>query len=576
MKKKLRSQSWFYGEQETGLLHRGALRSAGFNMDDYHGQPVIGIANTWGELNNCNMSLRTVAEHVKKGIREAGGIPIEFPVITLGEELMKPSAMLYRNLLSMDVEENIRAYPIDGVILLGNCDKTVPGLLMGAISANLPAIQLNAGPKVPGTHKGQRLGSGTDLWKYWDELRKGAIDNDEWETIGRQLSCGFGSCNTMGTASTMNGILEALGVMPLGLSTLPVDSDIRFAKSAEAGKRIVEMVYEDLRPSDICTPAAFRNAIGLCMALGGSTNAIVHLTALAGRLCIPVYPDVFNVVGQLIPCIANVQPAGKNLIDQFDHAGGMPAVLSRLLKYLDGSAITYTGKTLQSLVEKITVPANDTIVSLESPVTPVPTIAILKGNLAPRGAVIKVAAASPHLLVHTGKAVVFDDYHQMLEAVDSEDMAVNVTDILILRNAGPAGVPGMPEWGMIPIPKKLQRQGISDMVRISDSRMSGTSFGTVILHVSPEAALGSTLALVQNGDLITLDVPNRSLHLEVDAEELEKRKKQWKPPVHKHKRGYPKLYIDSVLQADEGCDFSFLKPATPEELTFIEPVVGRS
>ncbi|HLA58173.1 MAG TPA: dihydroxy-acid dehydratase, partial [Puia sp.] len=297
MKKKLRSHKWFYGQNETGLLHRGALRSAGFNMDDYNGQPIIGIANTWGELNNCNMSLRFIAEKVKTGIREAGGIPLEFPVITLGEELMKPTAGLYRNLLSMDVEENLRSYPIDGVVLLGNCDKTVPGLLMGAVSANLPTIQLNAGPKKVGTYKGKRLGSGTDLWKYWDELRVGNISNSEWEEIGKELSCGFGSCNTMGTSSTMNGILEALGIMPLGLSTLPVDSEKRFSLSTEAGKRIVSMVQEDLKPADILTPQAFKNAITVCMALGGSTNAVLHLTAIAGRLNIHLYPDVFNKVG---------------------------------------------------------------------------------------------------------------------------------------------------------------------------------------------------------------------------------------------------------------------------------------
>ena len=318
--KKLRSHKWFWGENETGLLHKGALRASGINMDDYHGQPVIGIANTWGELNNCNMSLRVVAEEVKKGIKEAGGIPLEFPVITLGEELMKPTAGLYRNLLSMDVEENLRSYPIDGVVLLGNCDKTVPGLLMGAVSANLPTIQLNAGPKKAGMYKGLRLGSGTDLWKYWDELRTGNISIEEWEEIGKALSCGFGSCNTMGTSSTMNAILEALGIMPLGLSTMPVESEKRFSLSKDAGKRIVAMVSEDLKPSDILTPEAFKNAVTVCMSLGGSTNAIIHLTAIAGRLNISLYPDVFNEIGALVPCIANVQPAGEKLIDEFDDA----------------------------------------------------------------------------------------------------------------------------------------------------------------------------------------------------------------------------------------------------------------
>ncbi|MDP4285935.1 MAG: dihydroxy-acid dehydratase [Bacteroidota bacterium] len=575
-KKKLRSHEWFFGANETGLLHRGALRSGGINMDNYTGQPVIGIANTWGELNNCNLSLKAVAEEVKKGIKEAGGIPLEFPVITLGEELMKPSAMLYRNLLSMDVEENLRSYPIDGVVLLGNCDKTVPGLLMGALSANLPAIQLNAGPKKVGEYKGKRLGSGTDLWKYWDELRKEKITNEEWETIGKALSCGMGSCNTMGTASTMNGLLEGLGMMPLGLSTLPVDSEERFAISKDAGKRIVAMVEEDLKPSDILTPASFKNAVMLCMALGGSTNAIIHLTAISGRLNISLYPDIFNNVGSKIPCIADVQPAGKKLIDEFDIAGGIPAVLYQLKEVLDLSVKTYTGNTLDTLINNINPSSTETIRSLSSPVMDIPTIAILKGNLAPNGAVIKVAAASKNLLVHTGKAIVFDNYEVMLENIDNDDLEVDANSILILRNAGPKGVPGMPEWGMIPIPKKLQLLGITDLVRISDARMSGTSFGTVILHVVPEAAIGGPLALVKNGDIISIDIPQRKLQLEVSEEELALRKTEWVAPLSRHKRGYPKLYIDAVLQADEGCDFNFLKPKNDEELEFVLPVVGRS
>ena len=576
MKQYLRSHKWFYGGNETGLLHKGALRASGIDMDTYKGQPIIGIANTWGELNNCNMSLRVVAQKVKEGITEAGGIPLEFPVITLGEELMKPSAMLYRNLLSMDVEENLRAYPIDGVVLLGNCDKTVPGLLMGAVSANLPAIQLNAGPKKVGVHKGQRLGSGTDLWKYWDELRKGAIDDAEWEEIGKQLSCGFGSCNTMGTASTMNGLMEALGMMPLGLSTMPVDSERRMETSKNAGKRIVAMVQENLKPSDILTPPAFKNAVALLMALGGSTNALLHLTAIAGRLNIQLYPNVFNEVGAKVPCITNVQPTGTKLIDEFDAAGGMPAVLHRLKPLLDIAAITYTG---QSLVNQI-IHNNDIdesmIHPLLTPLTPPPTIAILTGNLAPDGAVLKVAAASSHLLHHTGKALVFNSYDDMLNNIDDEDLPVDATTVLVLRNAGPKAVPGMPEWGMIPIPKKLQLQGVNDMVRISDARMSGTSFGTVILHVAPEAAMGSTLALVQNGDLIAINITAKSITLEVSDVELQHRKQQLKPFATPHKRGYPALYIREVLQANEGCDFDFLKPKNADELVFIEPIVGRS
>ena len=576
MKKDLRSHKWFWSGNETGLLHKGALRASGIDMDGYTGQPVIGIANTWGELNNCNMSLRVVAEEVKKGIREAGGIPLEFPVITLGEELMKPTAGLYRNLLSIDVEENLRSYPIDGVVLLGNCDKTVPGLLMGAISANFPTIQLNAGPRKVGVHKGQRLGSGTDLWKYWDELRTGNITKEEWEEIGKALSCGFGACNTMGTSSTMNGILEALGIMPPGLSTLPVDSDKRYALSREAGKRIVAMVYEDLKPSDILTLSAFKNAVAVCMALGGSTNAILHLTAIAGRLNISLYPDIFNEIGSKVPCIANVQPSGTNLIDEFNEAGGVPAVMKQLGNLVDGDVITYSGKKLKSELEKAEVLNNNIIKTINNPVVAAPTLAILSGNLAPKGAVIKVAAASPGLLQHTGPAFIFDSYEEMLKGVEDENLPVEASTVLILRNAGPKAVPGMPEWGMIPIPKKLRIQGVKDMVRISDARMSGTSFGTVILHVVPEAAIGGPLAFVKNGDRIIVDVPARKICLEISDEEMGKRKNGWHPPVSEHKRGYPKLYIREVLQADEGCDFDFLKPKSENDLPFIEPIVGRS
>ncbi len=576
MEKKLRSHQWFYGANETGLLHKGSLRATGIDMDNYHGQPVIGIANTWSELNNCNMSLRAVAEEVKKGIREAGGIPLEFPVITLGEELMKPSAALYRNLLSMDVEENLRSYPIDGVVLLGNCDKTVPGLLMGAVSANLPTIQLNAGPKKVGIHKGQRLGSGTDLWKYWDELRMGKIDDEEWEEIGKALSCGFGSCNTMGTASTMNGILEAVGIMPLGLSTLPVESEQRKLLNANAGKRIVEMVQENLRPSHVLTAIAFKNAAAVCMALGGSTNAIIHLTAIAGRLNISLYPEVFNEAGALVPCITNVQPAGEKLIDEFDEAGGVPAVMKQLGKLIDTAVITYTGNSLSTLLNEVSVKDKTVIKSVALPVTNTPTIAILSGNLAPQGAVIKVAAASAHLLQHTGKAVVFENYKDMLNRIDDEALEVDESSVMVLRYAGPKGVPGIPEWGMIPIPKKLRSKGIKDMVRISDARMSGTSFGTVVLHVVPEAALGGALALVKNGDSITLDISNRRLSLNITEEEMTARKAKWQAPVSQHRRGYPNLYIREVLQADEGCDFNFLKPKCKEDLIFIEPIVGRS
>jgi dihydroxy-acid dehydratase len=574
--KELRSHKWFWGANETGILHQGALRSAGIDMDAYAGQPVIGIANTWSEFNNCNMSLKAIAEEVKKGVYEAGGIPLEFPVMSLAEELMKPSAMLYRNLLSIDVEENIRSLPIDGVVLLGNCDKTVPGLLMGAVSANIPAIQLNAGPKKVGVFKGQRLGSGTDLWKFWDDRRNGRITEEDWVQIGKSLSCGFGACNTMGTASTMNGLLEALGMMPLGLSTLPVDDSQRYALSREAGRRMVTMVAEDLKPSDILTLRAFRNAIRTCMALGGSTNAIIHLTAIAGRLCISLYPDEFETIGSTVPCIADVQPTGKGLIDEFHLAGGIPAILKQLGTVLDLSAITCTGKTLGELIDTKMTIDESIIRPLHQAVTQAPTIAILKGNIAPRGAVVKASAADETLSVHVGKALVFENYEEMHARIDDPELPVDASTVLVLKNAGPKGVPGMPEWGMIPIPKKLMASGVTDMVRISDSRMSGTSFGTVVLHITPEAAKGGVFSVIMTGDTIRLDIPNREIQLLVPEEEISMRLKKWRPGDARHLRGYPLLYEREILQADEGCDFDFLKPGSKAALPFIEPVVGRS
>jgi dihydroxy-acid dehydratase len=469
-----------------------------------------------------------------------------------------------------------RSYPMDGVVLLGNCDKTVPGLLMGACSANLPTLQLNAGPKRVGVFKGQRLGSGTDLWKYWDELRTGKITEQEWNEIGKALSCGFGACNTMGTASTMNGLLEALGIMPLGLSTLPVDDERRYTLSREAGRRIVQMVFEGLKPSDIMTREAFRNATRVCMALGGSTNAILHLTAIAGRLGIDLYPDEFDAIGRTGPCIADVQPTGRHLIDEFDRDGGIPGVMKAMESILDLSVRNYTGKTVGELLADHAVPKGEIIRTLDDPVTPAPTLAILKGNLAPRGAVVKVSAADPRLMVHKGRAVVFGNYADMLARIDDPDLDVDAESILVLQYAGPRGVPGMPEWGMIPIPKKLKEAGVTDMVRISDGRMSGTSFGTVILHVAPEAAVGSPLAIVRTGDLIELNIPERTINLVLDDPEIEDRLAKWTPPESAHVRGYPYLYQREVLQADEGCDFAFLRPVSKAKPNLVEPVVGRS
>ena len=436
------------------------------------------------------MTLRDLAEAVKQGVREAGGIPLEFPTISLGEELMKPTAMLYRNLMAMEIEENLRSYPVDGVILLCNCDKTVPAQLMGAASANLPAIQLNGGPKDAGVWQGKRLGSGTDLWKLWDNVRGGSLPQASFHEIEKQLSCGPGACNVMGTASTMNAISEALGMMPAGFSSMSVGSSERTAGAREAGVRIVGMVGENLRPSDVMTQEAFDNAICVLLALGGSTNAIIHLLAIAGRLGVDLTLDRFDTLSRNIPCIADVQPAGKHLIDEFHEAGGVPAVMNRISNFLNLGSITLSGQPGTEVLSRFSVQDETVIRLIDSAVAVPPTLAVLRGNLAPSGAVLKVAAASSRLLKHSGPALVFDNYEDMLTRIDDPDLDVTAETVLVLRNAGPRGACGMPEWGMLPIPKKLQAAGVRDMVRMSDARMSGTSFGTVVLHIAPEAAVG--------------------------------------------------------------------------------------
>jgi dihydroxy-acid dehydratase len=573
---KLRSHDWFYGRGELSWQHRSALRSMGIDMDAYHGQPIIGIANSWSELNNCNMSLRELAAEVKAGVREAGGIPLEFHTISLGEELMKPSAMLYRNLMSMDLEEILRANPIDGVVMLCNCDKTVPAQLMGAASADLPAIQLNGGPKIAGMWKGRKLGSGTDLWKFADQLRMGEITEEDFKAIEKCLSCSVGACNVMGTASTMNAMSEALGMMPPGSSTLAVDDPRRPQLARAAGRRIVAMIEEDLRPSRLMTAASFDNAVRVLMALGGSTNAIIHLIAIAGRLNIDLLLSRFDTISREVPCLANTQPSGEYLIDGFHDAGGVPAIMKRIEGLLDTRSRTMTGSSWKEILAEITVHDDDIILPFEKPLHRPPTIAILRGNLAPDGAAIKVSAASPRLLRHTGPALVFRSYEEMLARIDDPELPVWEDSVLVLTNAGPKGVPGMPEWGMIPVPKKLQLKGIRDVVRVSDSRMSGTSYGTVVLHVAPEAAIGGPLAFVRDGDSISLDVEARRLEIGVEVRAMEQRKADWRPPECRHLRGYPRLYYDEVLQAPEGCDFRFLRPRDAASAVFIPPVVGRS
>ena len=571
-----RSAQWFSGREELAFQNRAALRAMGLNPDDFAGKPVIGIANSWSDLNNCNASLREVAEAVKRGVLLEGGLPLEFPTISLGEEFMKPSAMLYRNLMAMDVEETLRANPIDGVVLLCNCDKTTPAQLMAAASADLPAIQLNGGPRSSGQWRGEMIGSGTDLWRYSDELRAGRISLADWRELEASYGCGVGACNTMGTASTMTSLSEALGMMLPGTASIPATDARRLQAATATGRRIVQMVHEDLRPSRILTPSAFDNAIRALLALGGSTNAVVHLIAMAGRRNIRLPLSRFDELSQTTPFLVNLAPSGKYLMDAFHVAGGLPAVLSELRELLQLDCLTVTGRTLGENIARARSFNKEVIRSRETPLLPGGSLAVLSGNLAPRGALIKASAASPQLMQHRGRAIVFRDYEDMLARINDPELPVDANSVLVLQNAGPKGVPGFPEWGMIPVPTKLLQAGIADVVRISDSRMSGTAFGTVVLHVAPEAADGGPLGLVCDGDWIELDVASRRLQLLVDEAELSLRRAEWLPPVTKHLRGYPRLYIDHVLQADEGCDFDFLRPTSDAELDFVQPIVGRS
>ena len=577
MPARLRSAEWFAGRDELAFQNRAALRSMGFDPDHYAGAPVIGIANSWSELNNCSTNLREVAAAVKRGVLAAGGLPLEFPTISLGEEFTKPSAMLYRNLMAMDVEEMLRSNPLDGVVLLCSCDKTVPAQLMAAASADLPAIQVAAGPRSVGRWRGREVGSGTDIWRYWDQVRSGVITRDDWNDLERCIACGSGTCNTMGTASTMSALSEALGMMLPGTSSIPAADARRLASAEASGRRIVRMVREELRPSDILTAQAFDNAIRVLLALGGSTNAVVHLTAIAGRRGLRLPLSRFDELSRTTPLLVNVAPAGRFHMDAFHAAGGVPAVMAELKPLLHGQCRGVDGRMIAECLAPVRRADRDVILSLEDVAAqPEGTLAVLHGNLAPRGAVIKAAAASPHLMQHKGPAFVFRDYADMLARIDDPKLPVTAESVLVLQNSGPRGVPGFPEWGMIPVPSKLLAQGVTDVVRVSDGRMSGTSFGTVVLHVSPESAAGGPLALVRDGDPIELDVSARCLRLDVPDEELAARRAAWSPPVSAHLRGYPRLYAEHVLQADEGCDFDFLRPESDEALRFVPPVVGRS
>ncbi|HZS51453.1 MAG TPA: IlvD/Edd family dehydratase [Bryobacterales bacterium] len=558
--KKLRSQEWFGGSAYEASVRRAWLRSEGFGAQVFGGKPVVGICNSWSELNNCNAHLRQVAEAVKRGVWAAGGFPLEFPTISLGELFMKPTTMLFRNLMAMDVEEMIRANPIDGVVLLCGCDKTTPAQLMGAASADIPAIMVTGGPMLAGNWKGNVLGSGTDGRRYFQELRAGRITDEQWCEIEGCIARSAGHCTVMGTASTMAALAEALGMTLPGNAAIPAVDSRRYQLAEASGARIVEMIRQDLRPSRILTRAAFENAIKTDMAIGGSTNAVVHLVAIAGRLGIELPLSEFDRISRQTPFLVNVKPSGAYVMEDFFYAGGLPAVLKELAPLLDTTVLTATGRTLEENLRSVERSTNrDVIRPLDQPLAPEGGTAILYGSLAPGGAVIKQTAASPRLLRHRGRAVVFASYDDLRARIDDPALEVDANSILVLQNAGPKGGPGFPEWGHLPIPAKLLKQGVDDMVRISDARMSGTSFGTDVLHVAPESAVGGPLALVRTGDEISLDVEARRLDLCVSQGELNRRRAQWRPPAPHYTRGYGKLFLDHVTQADQGCDFDFLR-----------------
>lgn len=556
---KLRSAEWWSGPEYYNFARRAWLRSEGFTRDAVEGKPVIGICNSWSELNNCNAHLRTVAEAVKRGVWAAGGVPLEFPTISLGEMFMRPTAMLFRNLMAMDVEECIRANPMDGVVLLCGCDKTTPAQLMGAASANLPAIVVPGGPMLSGIWKDQKLGSGTDGRKLFDLYRAGKINDEELCEIEGGLARSAGHCTVMGTASTMTSLAEALGMTLTGCAAVPAVDSRRMTFAEMSGRRIVDMVREDLKPSTVMTREAFENAITVNMAIGGSTNAVIHLIAIAGRLGVELELDLFDVISRRTPFLVNVKPSGEFLMEDFFIAGGVPAVMREVLPLLHRDAITVTGKSIASNVSEAPCHRRDVIRPATDPLHAEGGTVVLRGNLAPDGAVLKQTAASPELLQHKGQAYVFETHAQMLQEIDRDDLPVTRDTVLVMKNCGPVGGPGFPEWGQIPLPRKMLLEGVTDMVRISDARMSGTSFGTVVLHVAPESAVGGPLALVQTGDWIELDTAGRLVSLLVSDEELARRRAAFVPPPPHYTRGYGRLFLEHVTQANRGCDFDFLE-----------------
>jgi dihydroxy-acid dehydratase len=563
----LRSRRWFGPADLRSFGHRSRAKQMGWDSEDWEGKPVIGILNTWSDLNTCHTHFKIVAEQVRKGVLQAGGLPVEMPVMSVGEMFTKPTSMLYRNFLAMETEETLRCNPIDGAVLLGGCDKTTPALLMGALSMNIPVVYVPAGPMLRGNWRGEVLGSGSDVWKYWDEKRAGNITDDDWAEIEEGIARSPGTCMTMGTASTMTSIAESMGFTLPGASSIPASDSNHQRMAAQSGRQAVENVWQDRKPTQMATMKAFENAIITDMAIGGSTNAIVHLVAMARRAGLDLPLETFDEISQRVPFILDVRPSGRFLMEDFYYAGGLRALLNQLGDLLHLDCPTVNGKTLGENIEGAKAHNTSVIRSIDNPVSSASSTAILRGNLAPNGAVIKQAAADPRFWQHTGPAVVFKDYSDLAARIDDPDLDVTENSVLVLQNVGPNGAPGMPEWGMLPIPKKLLQQGVRDMVRVSDARMSGTSYGTCVLHVSPESAIGGPLALLQDGDEITLDISARQFSVNLTDAELEARLAAWSPPAPHYTRGYGKLYLDHVTQAEHGCDFDFLhgEPASVAE-----------
>ncbi|MDM0026701.1 L-arabinonate dehydratase [Variovorax saccharolyticus] len=563
----LRSHRWYGVKDLRSFGHRSRTAQMGFSRADYLGKPVIAILNTWSDMNSCHTHFKQRVEEVKRGVWQAGGFPVEIPAMSLGEAFQKPTTMLYRNLLAMEAEELIRSYPADGVVLMGGCDKTTPGLVMGALAMNLPTIFVPAGPMLRGDYRGQVLGSGSDSWKYWAELRAGNISEGDWQEVEDGIARSAGTCMTMGTASTMTSAAEVLGLTLPGASSIPAVDSRHAMMATHTGRRIVDMVWEDLKPLDFLTASSFDNAVTAVLGLGGSTNAIVHLIAMARRAGVPLDLARFDELARGTPVIANLRPGGKYLMEDFYYAGGLRAFLKEMGPLIDGSQRTCNGQTLGRNIEDAQTFNADVIRPRSEALLEGGGLAVLRGNLAPAGAVIKPAAMEPHLRRHTGPALVFSNYDDLAARIDAPDLPVTKDSVIVLQSAGPQGAPGMPEWGQLPIPQKLLKQGVRDMVRISDARMSGTSYGACVLHVTPESHVGGPLALVRDGDLVTLDVDARRIDMAVSDEELERRRAEWRKPIPKFSRGYGVMFLKHVQQADTGCDFDFLAPDYAGEAT---------